>query len=484
VSFFDRVRALLRDSVLTESVSVAPIDSDEDLFRRVTQSPRDLSPIEQDRMLKLAAYLYQRNPVARRLIEIQRDFVLGEGLSVYSDDPEIDEVVKRMWQHPWNNWAVKGVERFTDLRLFGEAIWRIEEMPGSGTLLFYPIDPSDISALEIDETYEPVWLDVRPFSSTGTKKRYKVIRWIARTDGFDDDATGYDGVVFYFAINKLATSTRGISDLFALMDYIDGVDQLSWSALERAKLSTAMVWDVTVKGGDDTAVDKEVKRIRESNVTRPGGVNVHSDGITWAAVTPQLAAADNETMTRQFMRLVLGGVGLSEYHFADASNSNRATAQEQSDPTTKRFTAIQNHWVACLNTVLRYQYQRAQAKGVNLPKLSFEVAEPWKIAKPDMSSKDMAKVAAVITQFTSALSEGESRDYISRDTARAGFITMLKLLGIDTDPQAEADKIAAQPRRAGDYERTPPSRLTDAVRGANAKANNDGNPIESVEEPE
>lgn len=46
-------------------------------FRRLTKSPRDLDPITDQRARDLAYSLYETNPLAKRIIELTRDWVLG-----------------------------------------------------------------------------------------------------------------------------------------------------------------------------------------------------------------------------------------------------------------------------------------------------------------------------------------------------------------------------------------------------------------------
>lgn len=452
-------------SLLSASMPSVQIDPDEHLYRQLSQSPRDLLPIEQDRMLRLAHYLYQRNGLARRIIEIPLDFVMGEGISVSSDDPAIDEIMRRHWSHPINSWATKGEQRFLDLRLFGEACWPVVETPGSGVVVLGAVDPSAIKEVITD----PIQADeadvvVLKAAAGGREQRFRVIRPVAESDSWIMDRGDADGLCFYFAINKVAVGTRGISDLFALIDYIDGADQFLWSQLERARIANAMVYDVTVDG-DEQAVQAEADRIRKSNITRPGGVNVHGKGVSWDIKTANLGASDAETMGRLLQRWALGGAGLPEHYFGSGDQANRATAAEMNDPTTKRMTRIQTGWCAIIDRILRYQYERARAHGADVPALDPGKPMPWKINKPEISAKDLAKVGAVLSQITASLAEAEDRGYISTETARRGFVMVARLAGIEADAAEEAEKVAQQPKTAlTDYAKTPPDQLAAALR--------------------
>src|SRR5258706_9141916 len=59
-------------------------------WRRLTQSKADLNPITHQRMLDIALHLFDRNPLGRRILEVVKDFVIGDGIDI--DTP--DETVK------------------------------------------------------------------------------------------------------------------------------------------------------------------------------------------------------------------------------------------------------------------------------------------------------------------------------------------------------------------------------------------------------
>jgi hypothetical protein len=438
---------------------ISPIDQDENQYRRLTQARRDLPVVEQARMIEWAAYLFQHNPLARRLIEIQRDWILGEGISIQCDSDAVRGAILGHWHDTVNDWPVKGNQRFIDLRLFGEACWTVAVTPGTGTVKLGVVDPSRIRAVvrDADQIDEADHVVLNAAYVGGPEQKYKVIREAfdtGRLEGADPDDTTWDGSCFYFAINKVATASRGISDLFALIDYIDGADQFLWSQLERAKLQNAQIFDVTVEGGP-TDVEAEEKRIRTKQPTRPGTINVHTKTVTWQLLSPDLKAVDNAHLAQSILRWVLGGLGIPETWFG-TDKVSRGGGDAEMDPANKRLTAIQQQWKSVINYVLRYQYEQSQNKGVNLPELQKGSPYPWIIEAPDMQVKDLAKLGAMINQMVVALTEAEAQEYISKESARRTYLQMMKLFGTDTDPNQEQDRLSKQPAKpAPDYSKVP-----------------------------
>ena len=106
------------------------IDPDEDKWRRLTgDASRDLTPMTIWRMQQTAAYLWQANPIANRLIELPIAFLLADGVSLVSqaEDPDLKLLVQdhidRFWLHPINNFPIKLPKKVRELALFGEQCW-------------------------------------------------------------------------------------------------------------------------------------------------------------------------------------------------------------------------------------------------------------------------------------------------------------------------------------------------------------------------
>jgi 2'-5' RNA ligase len=452
-----------------------PVEPDDDMYRLTSQSRRDLMPVEQRKMIELAAWLTDRNPLARRLIEIQTEHVIGDGITIVAKDnnEKLDKVLKKHWNHSINNWPVKGKTRFEDLRRFGEAMWPVNETLGSGLVVLGAVDPSRImnvirDPIQVDEADVVVLSGLHPGDPM---ELWKVIRenpasgklegampgdvFVNAPAGSANFGLGYMGSCFYFAINKTATASRGRSDLFALIDYLDGADQYLWSQLERAKLQNAMVWDVSVTGSPEQ-VKEESERIRKSNPTKPGTVNVHSASIVWDSLHSDLGSGESEVLMKGIMRWILGGVGLPEAYFAKGDETNRATLKGQQDPVAKRMKTIQQDWYYVINQVLRYQVERSGAKGA-ADRIKDDEPLPWDVLGPEIDAQNQTTTSTVISSITTALQQAEMQEYVSKDTARRIFLELLAQIGQEVDSEEEKKKIEAQVKetQSGAYSNMP-----------------------------
>ena len=86
------------------------VDSDDHLYRSLTGSNRDLTPVTQDRMINVAAYLYDTNLTAARMIEIVRDYVIGDGITYTCENEDVKTILDNHWDDPINNWELFPIE--------------------------------------------------------------------------------------------------------------------------------------------------------------------------------------------------------------------------------------------------------------------------------------------------------------------------------------------------------------------------------------
>jgi hypothetical protein len=214
-------------------------DRDDNLlhgYRRLskTQNERDLMPLEQQRQTEIALFLYDSNPLAKRIIDLVNSFVTGDGFSYNAQHPKVLDVIDRFWKDPVNDWPLKQLDRFRQLSLMGEALWPVAVRRTDGRVRLGYVDPANIEeivpdpfnpeifraarirqgytvdgATQLPIMYSLVNVDERPLSPS-----YGKLNFYPEPEG-----------AFYFAINKPSNATRGRSDLITVFDWLDLHDQ-------------------------------------------------------------------------------------------------------------------------------------------------------------------------------------------------------------------------------------------------------------------
>lgn len=398
-----------KEEKVTEAVGNQSEEED-DGYRRITDDGqgigrRDLTPVAQDRMQRIAEWLWQSNMLANRLIEIPLAYLLAEGVKLECADEDHQKLLDRHWNDPINNWPLKLYGRARDLSIYGEQCYVVQVNGGNGFVRLGYLDARAIDRVvtDPDNAEQPIGV-VTKKDAAGNVHKYKVIvlgedrQLFTRRTADLRERSFTDGECFLFQVNKLATGSRGRSDLLAQMDWLDAYDEFLFNEFDRVRDLRVFVWDLTVSGGDPDAVAKHQREFKPP--TSGHGVYAHNDNIELEAKTPDLQANDTSTIARAMRNHVLGGATVPEHWFGGGGDVNRAAASEMGEPTFKMFTARQTQLKLMLEEVGRYVLWRSVQTGEP------DWSDPaWKVTAvfPELVNKDVTKFASALQQMCTAV---------------------------------------------------------------------------------
>lgn len=460
-----RAAARRPNTALREGVyDSAAIDPDEHLYRSLTGGPRGdhLPPYQRSRANRIAHHLFRTNPVANRFMTLLTDFVLGESVTVSSDNAAVREVVDRHWNDTYNDWDRAMPDLFQSYMLYGELLLPLFFSPVDGHLRVGMAQPERIDTVDTDPENWRIVTSVQ-LTAQGADldgPRYTIVNRRSRPDEL---LAATRPALFWTRGDPL--STRGLSVLYPMADFIDLLDQLLFSEVERWLLLKAFVWDVTVTG-DERAVG-EVARINRTPPP-PGSVNVHNDKIAWEAKSPALDSADSVTGIRFLRNHVLGAGGIPEMWYAEGGDVNRAVGAVMAEVPRKRLTALQNEWRHIMQDIMQAQIDAAVATGMIPARVPREDSEgnptddlidaraAVHVHLPDLSGDDSQQVATTLQALTSTLVLAENQSYVTKDTARQTFLSLLTQFGVDFDPEQEARRIEEELAAAAKQQQPPP----------------------------
>jgi hypothetical protein len=259
---------------------------------------------------------------------------------------------------------------------------------------------------------------------------------IVRLDENPDSAT-YGRLVgdcFYFAINKARTASRGISDLFAIGDYLDGYDKMLFGLIDRVGFSNAFIWDVLMKGATEEKIQTWLK---EQRPPRPGSVRVHNEQVEWKAVAPNLNAGDFNEAARTIKNMNLAGAGFPEHWFAEGGNVNRASALEMGEPTLKTLLERQGFVSFMIRELLEFVIDQAATAGT----LPDGVNRTFQVSMPELSVRDLSKAARAVSEVGAAVVELRRAGLIDRETAQQMIASTAVQLGVEMDLDAVRERL-------------------------------------------
>lgn len=431
---------------VSEGVMMTPagmmLDSDDHLYRRLTGGGsnrslrRELNPVTQQRALEISWYLWEHNPLAKRLITFMTDLILGEGVQVEAQDERIQEVVNAVWNHRINQLATRVREFHNSLALAGELILPFAVNPVTGIPTIGFIDSAQVKDIlpQADNVLIPEFVWLKPDTPGGEGRKLKVVN--------ENPITGLlEGEVFLLAVNKLPNSLRGRPDLLPLADWLDLYDTYLFAEVERLQLLSAFVWDLQVEGADPKALQEALKRLPSN--PKAGTVYAHNEKEKLDARTPELKAADRSEAGRM-LRLHIAGTYGFPLTWLGETDSNNATMQGQNDVMVKTPTARQREFRGFLEQIVRFSIQSAVGKNSTLFR---DAADSFKIVMPEISAKDISRVGQVLSAVTTAMQTAIDAKIGSRALGQRVVLATLKHLGVEenlADIQAEIEQDAEE----------------------------------------
>lgn len=449
LSGIGRVEADELAGTMRESAGTT-IDDIEDGWRKISSdSDRDLNSVTQERMQKLAVYLWESNLLANRIIELPVAYMLAEGVNVVAEDETVKDWIKQFWNDPINQMDIKLITKVRQLSLFGEQCYPTFVNEFSGHVRLGYLDPSNIDKVvtDPDNPEQPI-LVITKRDKKGKYRKYRVIVNGDDVDLFTErtvairSAEDITGEAFYFNINSLSNGSRGRSDLLAQADWMDAYDSFLFGEIDRTAFMRAFVWDVELAN----ATPEEVKaRAKEITAPSPGSVRVHNDSEKWSAVSPNLQSYQTTEQARLLRNHSLGGATLPEHWFGGGGDVNRATAGEMGDPTYKVFTMRQTYLQYMLTQILTYQIRQRELveSGGSEPDLSEDIFK-FNVQFGEIVSKDVGKYAGALQAITVSVVTLISSELISRDTGLQMINKISSRLGVAFDAADELEKVMTQ----------------------------------------
>lgn len=437
------------------SIAGGAIDPDEHLYRSLTnRSVSDLPEYQHAKMLKVAGHLDRANPVARRILDLLIDFVFAEGVNIQANNDAVREVLEQHWDDPINRWDEHGPNIFRLLLRDGELVMPASVNPVDGRVRWGQIMSRQIKDVvpDIDD--------------------WRVTREIVLKSPPDQPDRTLAGINLNFETDRLegealllrygnVDGLRGISFLYPLADYLDYLDQASFSEIERLQLLRSFLWDVEIEGDASQVLEK--MKDPAYGTPKPGSVRLHTSTEKWTAVTPSLGTYDAVNLIDFLLNtLILGSVGIPEHWFGSGGDVNRAVGSIMGQPTVKMLTRLQRMWTGYLTTMMQYVVDQAVEHRALVEVVEIQDAdgngtgemvparEAFQIAVPDMDTTDMQATSATLLSVTQSLVVAEDRGYVTQQTAGRVWASIASQFGPDVDPDYEAEQAAIEQEQADD----------------------------------
>jgi hypothetical protein len=393
------------ESGVREQVSFTQgvIDEDQGWRSLISGGMRELTWAQVIERLNNVTDYYRTNPLAFRLIQLQVDHVLGDGLALKSNEPQIQAELDLWWDHPLNNLAVRQFEMLTGLAMDGEIFVTIHENPYDLTSYVRMVPASLIDRIETNpddlqdelryhQTAQPMTPDTLMRMPSALQAEG---RWWDRAD------------MRHYAINRPVGVVRGQSDLAPLLPWLRRYRDWLTDRVRLNKFRTAYLWHVQLKGADRRAI---LQRQSELAVPpSPGSIIVSNENENWLAVQPDIKASDVVNDGLAIRLMIAAGAGVPLFWLAEAEHTARGTAAEMSRPTYKHYRQRQLYFGWLMRSLAVDALRRRGLVDVRLEQVEAEFPE----LEPDQS----LQVASAMAQLTDSLVQAKEQGWLTAEDA-------------------------------------------------------------------
>lgn len=443
------------------------------------------------KMVTQAEKLFTRSGVYRRLIEIMRDNIHGYGITVgvSSKDKRLqpyeaacEDVLKEGFFGDVNRIDLKYPKWICEQLITGEMCIPKFDNPITGFVELGYIPARWITRVTLNarNVLDAISIDVQAgdwipnkkkeggeMKRTGNPETMKVVRY-DRSQALRDEKNAFvmadgkyvvnpdylrlSGDCFYWRSGNLSGQERGQGDGFALADLVITLEQGIRDFLARYDAQAALVYDLLIKGATMKDIKNKWSRLRLPTGRVPFA---HNERVVLTLHSPSMRIEDLTNFIRTLMVLISGSAGVPEFNMGDGSQTNVATAREQSPAMYAKFILRRKEFEAQLQMMARYMLERANEKmqlyktdpttlqqGVS-EKLSQEDLRKMEIAidfKP-FERSNLGDVVSAFKTLIDAAVAAVDNTLMSKKAAGKMVRSQLSQLGVTLDEVAEEEQI-------------------------------------------
>jgi hypothetical protein len=310
---------------------------------------RDRHTGDREDVLRQSLQAWQTNPLARRVVELTSQYVVGGGLRLECDHPATMAFLGQWWDHPLNQMDVRSVEWCDELSRAGELFVLISTAP-DGMSYMRAVPAGQLREIRCAENDMEQELEYVEFS--GGEER----TWPA-WDISREDRQPFTPVMRHYAVNRPVGALRGESDLAPLLRWLSRYSAWLEDRVRLNRYRQAFLYQVKA------AFSSEQERLNRQQALNalppsPGSILVTDDSENWSVIQPQLAAHEAGEDGLAIKRMVAAGAGIPLHFLAEPEGATRTTAEFAGGPTFRRYEQRQRYFLWMLKDLARVAVMR------------------------------------------------------------------------------------------------------------------------------
>jgi hypothetical protein len=365
---------------------------------------RDRFAYDRDDIWREALEAWRLNPLARRIVQLTTQFVVGAGVSVSSRHAPTNDFLQAWWTHRLNRMPVRVIEWCDELTRSGNLIVLLStDAAGMSYVRALPASQVQTIVSRDNDVEQPTAIIEKPDwrSEAGSQRSDEPgltsdlgpltsRTWPAYDEAADrpNDDGSWPTVALHYAVNRPVAAAWGESDLAPLLKWLSRYS--AWLE-DRARLNRFRQTFMYVVRGLFASRAERLARQAELNANppSPGSILVtDAQSEAWGVLHPQLDSFEASEDGLALKKMIAAGSANPLHFLAEPESATRTTAEAAGGPTFRHYEQRQNFFLWLVGDVAAAaRARRAQVD----PRVDSRA--PIKVLGADISSRDNAELA-------------------------------------------------------------------------------------------
>jgi len=403
LSWRERFGVLLRGqlAVIHETGSTIAIG------RGFNETVRDRYDYDRLQVLEDSLDAWRLNPLARRIVELTTQYVVGGGITLNCKHEGTMNFIKSFWNNRLNRMEVRCYEMCDELTRSGNLFVVISTDAG-GMSYVRLVPAADIEKITPRQNDIEQPMSFQPKSSGENLDPAPFMAYDEATDE-QSEAGDFAPVMLHYTVNRPVGGQWGESDLAPVLKWLSRYS--AWLE-DRARLNrfrNSFMFVVKAKFASEAERTARQTALA-ANPPSPGSILVTDENETWDVISPKLEASEASTDGLALKKMVASGSGIPMHFLAEPEGSNRTTAESAGGPTFRHFEQRQKYFLWILQDILKVVATRRSLVDRRISRKA-EI----EVRGSDISARDNVALAMAASNINATLCELRKRNLIDND---------------------------------------------------------------------
>lgn len=402
---FADLRAKLASAIAPEREKMAVKENDNTFYIGDNASGLYRDRFDYDRATILSECLraWRVSPLARTLVNLQTQFIVGEGFTIKCDHAATHKFLQEWWNHPLNNLNQQIPEWCDERTRSGNLFPLITAVPDGMT--YIRMVPSELikeiqtaqNDIFQEEWYMPVLDEVQPW------KAYDPNQPIIEGES--------NSFMRHYVTNRPVGVVWGEPDLAPLLPWIGRYSTWLEDRVRLNHFRSAFMYAVR---GVFKSEEERKRRENEINANppKPGSVLVMNanNGEEWGILSANLDSFDASVDGMALKKMIALGWGIPLHYLAEPESSTRTTAEASGTPTFRMLEKKQKEFTDMILDLARIAV-KARKEVDRRVKPEAEII----IGAGDITERDNSNLALAASRVEPVLADLYDREMIDEN---------------------------------------------------------------------